>query len=174
MRRAVWGIPQAGILANKCLYQKLAPFGYHESENTPGLWYHESHPITFTLVVEDFGVKYICKENVPHLITSIKTDYTITKDWTGNLYCGIQLDWDYKKRTVDISMPGYVKNKLQEYGDIMKFESRRVLTNQNQKNLVLKRKPPSHPTHRQNWMVKESNASSKLLVVYCTTHKLLT
>ncbi len=109
MRRAVWGLPQAGILANKRLRTKLAPFGYHESKNTPGLWYHESPPIMFTLVVDNFGVKYVCKEDVQHLITTIKTDYTITKDWTGHLYCGIQLDWDYKKRTVDISMPGYVK-----------------------------------------------------------------
>jgi hypothetical protein len=29
MRRAVWGLPQAGILANKCLRRKLAPFGYY-------------------------------------------------------------------------------------------------------------------------------------------------
>ncbi len=109
MRRAVWGLPQASILANKRLHRKLAPFGYHESENTPGIWYHESRPITFTLVVDDFGVKYVCKEVVQHLTTSIKMDDTITEDWTGNLYCGIQLDWDYEKRTVDISMPGYVK-----------------------------------------------------------------
>jgi hypothetical protein len=54
MRCAVWGLPQAGILANKCLRQKLAPFGYHESVNTRGLWMHESWPITFTLVVDNF------------------------------------------------------------------------------------------------------------------------
>ncbi len=72
MRRAVWGLPQAGILANKCLRWKLAPFGYHESENTPGLWYHKSRSITFTLVVDNFGVRYVCKEDVQHLITSIK------------------------------------------------------------------------------------------------------
>jgi hypothetical protein len=30
MRRAVWGLPQAGILASKCLRRKLAPFGYSE------------------------------------------------------------------------------------------------------------------------------------------------
>jgi hypothetical protein len=29
-------------------------------------------------------------------------------DWTGNLYCGISLDWDYVNRWVDISMPGYI------------------------------------------------------------------
>jgi hypothetical protein len=36
MRRAVWGLPQAGILANKRLRRKLAPFGYYECINTPG------------------------------------------------------------------------------------------------------------------------------------------
>ena len=115
LRRAVWGLPQAGILANKRLKQKLAPFGYHECKNTPGLWYHETRNITFTLVVDDFGVKYVDKTDVNHLISSIKNDYELTVDWTGNLYCRISLDWDYVNRWVNISMPGYIKKKLQEY-----------------------------------------------------------
>jgi hypothetical protein len=115
MRCAVWGLPQAGILANKLLCCKLAPFGYFKHVNTPGLWYHESRPISFTLVVDDFGVKYVNKEDVDHLVASIKTTYTLTKDWTSNLYCGIALDWDYVNQTVDIAMPGYIKKKLQEY-----------------------------------------------------------
>jgi hypothetical protein len=119
MRRAVWGLPQAGILANKRLRRKLAPFGYSESVNTPGLWTHESRPISFTLVVDDFGVKYVTQDDVDHLIASIKSTYTLTEDWTGNLYCGISLDWDYVNRTVDISMPGYIKKKLQEYEHVM-------------------------------------------------------
>jgi hypothetical protein len=119
MQRAVWGLPQVGILANKCLRRKLAPFGYYESTNTPGLWYHESHPITFTLVVDNFGIKYENKDNVDHLIASIKKDYMLTEDWMGNLYCGIQLNWDYAGQTVNISMPGYIKKKLHEYGHII-------------------------------------------------------
>ncbi len=91
MRRAVWGLPQAGILANKRLQRKLAPFGYYQCVNTPSLWYHGTHPFTFMLIVDDFGVKYIDKADVDHLIASIKTTYTLTKDWTGNLYCGIKL-----------------------------------------------------------------------------------
>ncbi len=83
------------------------------------MWYHESRPITFTLVVDDFGVKYVNKDDVDHLIASIKKDYMLTEDWTGNLYCGIQLNWDYVKRTVDISMLGYIKKKLQECSHIM-------------------------------------------------------
>ena len=33
----------------------------------------------------------------------------------GALYCGIKLDWDYNKRTLDISMPGYVQKILQRF-----------------------------------------------------------
>ncbi len=83
------------------------------------MWYHKTRPITFTLVVDNFGVKYVNKVDVDHLIASIKKNYMLTEDWTGNLYCGIQLDWDYAGRMVNISMPGYIKKKLQEYGHIM-------------------------------------------------------
>ena len=102
LQRAVWGLPQAGILANKCLQQKLELFGYHECNNTPGLWYHETKSITFTLVNDDFGVKYVDKSDVDHLIASLKENYALTVDWNGNLYCGISLDWDYVNRWVDI------------------------------------------------------------------------
>jgi hypothetical protein len=50
MQRAIWGLPQAGIFANKCHRRKLALFGYYKCVNTPGLWYHETRLITFTLV----------------------------------------------------------------------------------------------------------------------------
>jgi hypothetical protein len=72
MRRAVWGLPQAGILANKLLHRRLLPHGYYECTNTLGLWKHEWQPISFTLVVDDFGVKYVGKEHVEHLIRCIK------------------------------------------------------------------------------------------------------
>ncbi len=87
--------------------------------NTPGLWKHETQPILFTLIVDNVGVKYVSKNDVNHLITSIETTYTLTEDWTGNLYCGITLKWDYVNQHVDISMPNYIKKKLQEYGHII-------------------------------------------------------
>jgi hypothetical protein len=104
---------------NKKLRRKLALFGYHECVHTPGLWKHESRPLIFTLVIDDFGVKYENKEDVDHLIASMKSTYKLTMDWTGNLYCGISLDWDYVNQTVDISMPGYIKKKLQEYNHML-------------------------------------------------------
>ena len=59
------------------------------------------------------------KADVNHLIASIKMTYTLTKDWSGDLYYSIKLKWDYKNWTVDISMPGYIKKKLQEYGHVV-------------------------------------------------------
>ena len=37
LRRTVWGLPQVGILANKLLRKCLAPKGYYECKQTPGL-----------------------------------------------------------------------------------------------------------------------------------------
>jgi hypothetical protein len=107
MERTIWGSPQAGILANKLLRNRLAPHGYYECINTPGLWRHEWRPITLTLVVDDFGVKYVGKEHVDHLVASLKMTYKLVEDWDGELYCGIKLHWNYTARTLDISKPEY-------------------------------------------------------------------
>jgi hypothetical protein len=66
-----------------------------------------------------FGVKYEKKEVAEHFIASIKATYRLTEDRTGNLHCGITLDWDYANRTVDISMPGYIRKKLHEYNYVL-------------------------------------------------------
>ena len=68
MRWAVWGLSQTGILANNLLRKRLLPHGYYKCSNTPSLWKHKTRPISFTLVVEDFGVKYVGKEHVDHLL----------------------------------------------------------------------------------------------------------
>jgi hypothetical protein len=38
-----------------------------------------------------------------------------SSNWNGGAYYGLTLDWDYKKRTVDLSMPGYIKAALNKY-----------------------------------------------------------
>ena len=120
IRRAMYGLPQAGILANKLLKQRLAKHGYYEVTHTPGLWKHITRPVQFTLVVDDFGIKYVGKEHVEHLLNALQEHYTLDIDWKGELYCGITLQWDYKNRHVDISMPGYIKKLLQRYNHTCK------------------------------------------------------
>ena len=63
----MYGLPQAGLLAQQQLIKRLNKAGYHQSVTTPGFWKHEWRPISFTLVVDDFGVKYVGKQNADHL-----------------------------------------------------------------------------------------------------------
>jgi hypothetical protein len=69
----------------------------------------------FHLSHQQFWSKYIGRKHVDHLIACIKKKYELTKDWIGGLYCGIKLNWDYDKKTLDISMPGYIKKLLLKY-----------------------------------------------------------
>jgi hypothetical protein len=65
--------------------------------------------------VDDFGVKYVGREDAEHLMTCIKKNYYISSDWNGTAYCGLTLEWDYKNITADLSMPGYIKAALHKY-----------------------------------------------------------
>ena len=53
---------------------------------------HVSRPIEFTLVVYDFGVKYVGKKYADHLVNALKGKYKISESWTGSLYCDIDLE----------------------------------------------------------------------------------
>ena len=117
IERSMYGLPQAGILAKKLLRKHLAPHGYYELPHTPGVWKHATLPVQFTLAVDDFGVKYQ-GGSIHHLINALKENYEISEDWTGELYCGIGLKWNYKDRILDTSMPGYVGKQLTKYKHI--------------------------------------------------------
>jgi hypothetical protein len=113
--KGMYGLPQASILANDDLVIHLADQGYVQSEHTPGLFIHNTRPISFGLVVDDFGVKYVGETQAQHLVDVLKHKYTITIHWTGDLYIGLHLRWDYDNRTVDISMPDCVTKALQRF-----------------------------------------------------------
>jgi hypothetical protein len=115
VQKGMYGLPQAGILANQLIARGLAIHGYHQTKFTPGLWQHATRPIQLTLVVDDFGVQYVGKEHAQHLIDALETDYTVSKDWIGGLYCGITLKWDYSNKHFELSMHGYIKDALHKF-----------------------------------------------------------
>jgi hypothetical protein len=115
IRKGMYGLPQAGIIANTRLVKHLLAHGYTQAKHTPGLFSHTTRPISFCLTVDDFGVKYTRKEDVHHLITTLRILYTISIDWTGADYCGLKLTWDYTNRTVDIAIPGYIERALHKF-----------------------------------------------------------
>jgi hypothetical protein len=80
IQKGMCGLPQAGILANELLQRNLAKDGYRPTQHTHGLWKHNTLPISFSLVVDDFGVKYVGREHAEHLIECIKKNYNISSD----------------------------------------------------------------------------------------------
>ena len=73
IKKGMYGLCQAAILAYQYLQQTLKPHGYYLVPGTVGLWKHQHQPIHFCLCVDDFGVKYFNKEDVHHLQQAIGT-----------------------------------------------------------------------------------------------------
>ena len=119
VRKGMYGLPQAGLIAQELLEKRLNDEGYFQSKIVPGLWTHAWRPISFTLVVDDFGVKYVGEEHAQHLVSVLEDHYDITTDWKGEKYIGLTLDWDYDRREVHLSMPGYIKKARKEFGHEM-------------------------------------------------------
>ena len=75
-------LTQAGRIVNYYHKNNLAPNWYRQLIHTAGLWKHKWCLLTFSLVVDDFGVKSTGKQHTDHLIES-----------TRRLPCGYWLDW---------------------------------------------------------------------------------
>jgi hypothetical protein len=48
IQKGMYGLPQAGILANELLQRNLAKDGYRPTTHTHGLWTHDTRPISFS------------------------------------------------------------------------------------------------------------------------------
>jgi hypothetical protein len=131
IRKGMYGLKQAGLFANQLLQTRLAPFRYYPARHNPGLWLHKTRPISFALVVDDFAVKYVGKQYSELLRNALLRPYELTTDWTVPVYSGMTLKRDYKTRTCDISMPGYVSNVLSKF----------------------QHDAPKHPQHTPSWYV---------------------
>ena len=77
IRKGKPGLKKSGRIANDRLKAHLAYSGFTPVTITPALWKHNTKPIIFSLVVDDFWVKYISKENYDHLIQALQKLYTI-------------------------------------------------------------------------------------------------
>jgi hypothetical protein len=121
--KGMYGLPQAGILANKLLKEHLVCHGYFEQPHTPGLWKHVTCPVWINLCVDNFGIKYNGREHLQLVHGALRKEtYEIVEDWTGNLYCGITLKWNYAEHHVDLAMPAYIMKQLTQNSHIAPFK----------------------------------------------------
>lgn len=122
---SIYGLPQAGKVAQDALLKHLKDHGYHQAPNTPCLFRHRSKQTAFTLIVDDFLIKYQNRSEAEHLLDTLRKKYRITVDWEARKYNGINIDFNREARTCTLSCPGYVQQALQD----------------------LKFKPAPHPCH---------------------------
>ncbi len=94
IRKGMYGVPQAGLIAQELLEQRLSKVGYRQSKIIPGLWTHKTRKTCFTLVFDNFAIKFTKIEDAKHLIEALEKDYKITIDWGVTKYIGLTIDWE--------------------------------------------------------------------------------
>ena len=111
----MYGLPQAGRVAHTDLVLRLAAAGYHKSDLVPCLFTH-ADGTQFTLVVDDFGVKYTNKAQAQQLIDALTSaGYEVTAQWAPKKYLGVTVQVDRGRNEVVLSLPGYIQKMLKRY-----------------------------------------------------------
>ena len=69
--KGIPGLKKAGKLASNRLTNNLERNRYAPVPHTPSLWLHHTSEILFSLVVNNFGIKYTRKADADHLLKSL-------------------------------------------------------------------------------------------------------
>ena len=65
----------------------------------------------FGLCVDNFGIRYHPTDNSDHILNTSRKKRNY--HWLGRgKVCGLNFDWNYEAGYVDMTMPGYIPNKL--------------------------------------------------------------
>ena len=117
---SMYGHPAAGLIAYTDLVTHLAAHGYFQSRLIPCLFMNQDKSITFTLVVDDIGIKYKHGSGeIKHLqkiLAKPCSKWDVKFDLTGSQYNGQRLQWNYDKSnpTLIKDIPAYMKQAAQE------------------------------------------------------------
>ena len=103
--KGMYVLKQAGIITHCKLIKHLDPCRYHPVPFTPGLCKHDTKPTMFTLVVDNFVIKYLDISDAEHLFSALREKYMITTDMECKKYIGMTLVWNYINKHITLSMP---------------------------------------------------------------------
>eukprot|EP00804_Cyclotella_cryptica_P000392 CCRYP_008696-RA/>CCRYP_008696-RA protein AED:0.37 eAED:0.37 QI:0/0/0/1/0/0/5/0/407 len=123
-----YGLPQAGSLSHDLLEKRLNAEGYVKTLTVPGLWKHKTRNIQFVLVVDDFGIKYVKKEDLDHLVGVLKRYYDVSVDIHGKEFVKIELDWDYKRERCTYQWNLTFARRLRQFDNLVPKKRQDSLT----------------------------------------------
>jgi hypothetical protein len=170
--QGMYSLPQAGIIAQELLAKRLKEHGYSQSKTTPGLWKHKWHLAWFFLVVDNFGVKFIGKEHVQHLLQMVQKYYKCSFKPEGKKYCRLTIKWDYPGKKVHIAMPFYLKNAPKQFQHPPPDRAAGPTAPTRQKNnMGQNSNMQSHTTTPPHSIRLGTNLSKRSPAYSCTLHK---
>ena len=105
--KTIYGLKESGKLSNNRLVPLLHKFGFVETP-TPCLFRHLTRPITFVLVVDDFGVKYQNRDDFDYLVHALSSCYHVKAHPLAHKFLGFTIQHDRTARTLALSYPGYI------------------------------------------------------------------
>jgi len=99
VNKGMYGLKQAGLLANERIVEHLAKYGYIISKYAPCQFVSKDKSTAFCLMVDDLLIKVI-KTNHEHLYACLRVFYEITTDDTGSKYINIEMRRDRAAGTI--------------------------------------------------------------------------
>ena len=115
--KSMYGLPHTGRISQDGLIKRLASHGYMQT-GTTCLFRHATNSVTFTLVVDDFGVKYMKLADADDLIRCLRLYYEITIKKNPTKYLGITIAVDKAAREVRMSAPGVIAKALKQFAPL--------------------------------------------------------
>lgn len=97
----------------------------------------------------------------------MKENYEVSEDWTGTKYVGLTLKWDYGRRKVHISMPGYIKKALERFNHQCPEVPQNAPYPHLRPNYGAKIQYAMEPDNEQFWETRTSDSSSRSPEHYC-------
>jgi hypothetical protein len=82
----MYGLPQAGILAQQRLVLHLEAYSYRECTNTPMLFKHDTKSVQFVLVVDDYAVRSSQRAHLTHFYDTLRQLYDFTATVGGDTF----------------------------------------------------------------------------------------
>ena len=89
INKAWYGLKNAGRIAHDDLVQHLQKHGFVQAQKTDGLFTHILRDISFTLVVDDFGIKFTNKQDCDYLIKIMREKYKFKVDYEAKQYLSL-------------------------------------------------------------------------------------
>ena len=114
----MYGLKEAGLIAQKALLKVLNTNGYSEPDNMMIVKAKDPKDKTTAVVnVDDFGIMYTNEADARKMLKVLEDNgYIIKVDWEGKKYCGMNINHDRINRTLTIDAGNMAQDILERFG----------------------------------------------------------